>query len=150
MPVLASYSLIKESKPCVSSFLLLPLSVPLSASPLARRKPLKNPPKLQTLPLPMQKPLLTMQPLKLAKLLKLLATPLNLLVMLLKQPLTILHPQLPSNLLAKAIYRLVGGGAERCRPLALPGPYQPPVLISVSRASVLVSVRRWASALNPS
>src|SRR3546814_1472256 len=46
LPGLAFNSLIKEFKPCVSSFLLLPLSALLSASPLAR-KPLKKPPKLQ-------------------------------------------------------------------------------------------------------
>src|SRR3546814_6734914 len=65
-PGLAFNSLIKEFKPCVSSFLLLPPSVPLSASPLAR-KPLKKPQKLQTRLLPMPKLLLTMPPPKPAR-----------------------------------------------------------------------------------
>ena len=117
LPGLAFNTLIKEFKPCVSSFLLLPLPALLSASPLARRKPLKKPPKLQTLLLPMLKLLLTMPPPKLAKPLKLLATLLKLLAMRLKLKLLNLRKHPPSNYSRKRFIAYLGAVPKGAAPL---------------------------------
>lgn len=121
--LLASHSLIKEFISCVRSFLLLPLPVPLSASPPARRVPTKQP----KLPMPLlltPPPLLTMRPPLSTKLLpqlpKLPVKPSKVPKQLLKKP----RKLLPSNFTREGDLSLVQGRCRKVPPLFFGSPPQ--------------------------